>query len=126
MPGKRNVIRYNSVGVFLTEDFAEGKLLKFFNRAQSANLSVDIARQDVKHIGSENFLVRKIVSEASISLNIDYLLTDGYEEDTLGLNIGIPDSQNANGSLHKKIKDNKSLFLVVGAVSYTHLRAHET
>lgn len=114
MPGKRNVIRYNSVGLFLTEDFAEGKLLKFFNRAQSANLSVDINRQDVKHIGSENFLVRKIVSEASISLKIDYLLTDGYEEDTLGLNIGIPESQNPSGSLHKKIKDNKSIFLVVG------------
>ena len=114
MPGKRNVIRYNSVGVFLTEDSGTGKLVKFFNRAQSANLSVDIQRQDVKHIGSENFLVRKIVSEASITLGMDYLLTDGYEESLLGLNINVPGSEYLDGTIHKRIKDNKSLFLVIG------------
>ena len=59
----------------------------FFNRVQSASLSVDVTRQDVQHIGSEDFLDRKIVSEGSTTLRMDYLLTDGYEESLLGFNI---------------------------------------
>ena len=109
MPGTRNAIRYNSVGVFLTESPAHNpkdETIKFLNRVQSAALSLDIQRQNVQHIGSDNFLDRKIVSAASVNLNLEYLLTDGYEEDALGFNL--------NGSLHNNIQEDKTAFLVVG------------
>ena len=122
MLGKRNVIRYNSVGLFVTENSEEKKLLKFFNRVQSVQLSVDIQRQDVQHIGSENFLVRKIVSAPSISIQMDYLMTDGYEEDCLGLNIKRPDFPFDGGTIHRNIKDNKSLFLAIGGEQFDLIR----
>ena len=90
MAYKRNAIKYNSVGIFLTDSPAskpDTDLLYFFNRVQSASLSVDVTRQDIQHIGSEDFLDRKIVSEGSTTLKMDYLLTDGYEESLLGFNI---------------------------------------
>ncbi|MGY8817355.1 MAG: hypothetical protein ACKVHB_06280, partial [Pseudomonadales bacterium] len=90
MSGKRNAIKYNSVGIFLTDSPAAkpgADVLYFFNRVQSASVSVDVSRQDVQHIGSEDFLDRKIVSELSTKLSLEYLLTDGYEESLLGLNI---------------------------------------
>ena len=80
MPGIRNAIRYNSVGVFFTESPAfapKDETIKFLNRVQSASLSVDVQRQNVQHIGDDNFLDRKIVSAASVNLNLEYLLTDG-------------------------------------------------
>ena len=131
MPGTRNAIRYNSVGVFLTESPAHNpkdETIKFLNRVQSAALSLDIQRQNVQHIGSDNFLDRKIVSAASVNLNLEYLLTDGYEEDVLGFNLngspiiyteefGVidrPVSDRKYGSLHNNIQEDKTAFLVVG------------
>ncbi len=131
MPGTRNAIRYNSVGVFLTESPAyepKDETIKFLNRVQSASLSLDIQRQNVQHIGSDNFLDRKIVSAASVNLNLEYLLTDGYEEDVLGFNLngspiiyteefGVidrPVSDRKYGSLHNNIQEDKTAFLVVG------------
>lgn len=75
----RNAIKYNSVGLFMTDSpgaSPDTDSLYFFNRVQSASLSVDVQRQNVQHIGSEDFLDRKIVSEPNIQLSIDYLLTD--------------------------------------------------
>ena len=75
MPGIRNAIRYNSVGVFFTESPAfapKDETIKFLNRVQSASLSVDVQRQNVQHIGDDNFLDRKIVSAASVNLNLEY------------------------------------------------------
>ena len=131
MPGTRNAIRYNSVGVFLTESPAyepKDETIKFLNRVQSASLSLDVQRQNVQHIGSDNFLERKIVSAASVNLNLEYLLTDGYEEDILGFNLngspiiyteefGVIDrplSDRKFGSIHNNIQEDKTAFLVVG------------
>ena len=127
MPGTRNAIRYNSIGVFLTESPAynpKDETIKFLNRVQSASLSIDIQRQNVQHIGSDNFLDRKIVSAASVNLNLEYLLTDGYEEDVLGFNlnryteefgaIDRPVDDRKQGSLHNNIQEDKTAFLVVG------------
>ena len=75
MPQLRNAIRYNAVGLFLTDSPAiapEKKDLHFFNRVQNADISVSLNRQDIKNLGSENFLDRKIVSEPDISINFDY------------------------------------------------------
>lgn len=125
MLGKRNAIRYNSVGLFVTEDLENGKVLKFFNRVQSVNLSVDIQRENVQHIGSENFLVRKIVSAPQVSIQMEYLMTDGYEEDVLGLNIQRPGFPYANGTIHKNLKDNKTLFLAIGEEQFDLIRYTE-
>ena len=112
----RNSIRYNAVGLFLTDSPAAApstEKIYFFNRTQQANLAVDIPRQDIQHIGDEDFLDRKIVSEASINLTFDYLLTDGYEENLLGLNIASGNSH-ITGTLYSGIREDKSAFLVVG------------
>lgn len=114
----RNTIRYNSVGLFLTDapDEETGKTsLRFLNRVQSVDLSVDVQRQDVAQIGSDSFLDRKIISSPEIELNFEYFLTDGYEEEAIGLNsYGIDQDEEVNHTIHDKIKDNKSVFLVFG------------
>lgn len=125
----RNTIRYNSVGLFLTDapDEDTGKTsLRFLNRVQSVDLSVDIQRQDVAQIGSDKFLDRKIVSAPEIQLDFEYFLTDGYEEDAIGLNTypspiiyteeyGVIDKPvEQNGTIHNDVQDNKSVFLVFG------------
>ena len=122
MLGKRNAVRYNSVGLFTTEDSGGAKVLKFFNRVQSVNLSVNIDRQNVQQIGSDNFLIRKIVSAPQVSIQMEYLLTDGYEEDCLGLNIKRPDFPHESGTIHADLKDNKSMFLAVGQEQFDLIR----
>ncbi len=121
MSGKRNAIKYNSVGIFLTDSPAAkpgADVLYFFNRVQSASVSVDVGRQDIQHIGSEDFLDRKVVSELSTKLSLEYLLTDGYEENLLGLNIlskgqEMPSSQGK--SAYYDLKEDKTILMAVGA-----------
>ena len=136
MSGKRNAIKYNSVGIFLTDSPAAkpgADVLYFFNRVQSASVSVDVGRQDIQHIGSEDFLDRKIVSELSTKLSLEYLLTDGYEENLLGLNIlskgqEMPSSTlnptenseknykaNQGKSAYYDLKEDKTILMAVGA-----------
>ncbi len=117
MSDKRNAIKYNSVGLFLTESSGpdqENDLLKFFNRVQSAGLSVSISRQDVKHIGGEDFLERKIVSEGETKLNVDYLLTDGNEEDLLGFNVFQSGKGREDKSVYYNLHDNRTILMAIG------------
>ena len=129
MGKSRNVIQYNSVGLFLTDAPAtdpETDKIKFFNRTQNVSLSIDVQRQDVKHIGGEDFLARKIVQSPDINLNINYLLTDGHEESLLGLNVtpgpvsmsekyGVTSKPvSGDGTIYKNIKEDKNLFMVIG------------
>ena len=112
----RNAIQYNAAGLFLTDSPAarpSSDKIYFFNRTQQANLSIDIPRQDIQHIGGEDFLDRKIVSESSVSLSFNYLLTDGYEENLLGLNIA-SGKCDITGSIYSGVREDKSAFLVVG------------
>ena len=117
MGQERRAIRYNSVGLFLSEspaDDPKGSAIRFFNRVQSAAFSVGLTRENLTHIGSEDFLTRKIVAEATMALDVQYLLTDGYEEKTLGLNI-TPSGQAMNGgTIHSGINEDKNAFLVIG------------
>tara|TARA_R110002020_G_scaffold133235_4_gene297347 strand:- start:30047 stop:31411 length:1365 start_codon:yes stop_codon:yes gene_type:complete len=113
----RNAIKYNSVGLFLTDSpgaYPDTENLYFFNRVQSASISVDVARQNVQHIGGEDFLDRKIVSEPSINVQFDYLLTDGHEEKVLGFNTSQKGQSTPTGTIYSNIKEDKSLFMAVG------------
>lgn len=125
----RHAIRYNSVGLFLTDSPAyepESKDTKFVNRVQSTTISVDIDRQNIKQIGSEDFLARKIVKNGNINIDIDYLLTDGYEEDIFGLNICPPSvyydknqdvttiEPEYSGTIYNGLEEDKNLFLMIG------------
>ncbi len=117
MGKERRTIRYNSIGLFLSEETAASPVssaIKFFNRVQSAQLQINVTREDVPQIGSEDFLVRKIVSEAQTTLSLDYLLTDGYEEQTLGLNLATSGQDLSAGSIYSGIKEDKNAFLVIG------------
>ena len=112
MGQERRTIRYNSIGLFLSEETAANPVsqeINFFNRVQSAQLSIDVAREDIAH-----FLTRKIVSEATTTLNFDYLLTDGHEEETLGLNLAAAGQAFQGGTIYSGIKEDKNAFLVIG------------
>lgn len=113
----RHAIRYNSIGLFLSESPGANpkpSSIHFFNRTQSATLAIDVARQDVQQIGDEDFLDRKIVTAANTTLSFEYLLTDGYEEKTLGLNI-VPDGAPlSSGTIYEGLKEDKNAFLVIG------------
>lgn len=52
-------------------------------------------------------------------------MTDGYEEDVLGLNIQRPGFPYANGTIHKNLKDNKTLFLAIGEEQFDLIRYTE-
>lgn len=117
MDRKRNIVKYNSVGLFLADTVDRGQTissLDFVNRVQSTNMSIQIDRQEIKGIGSQDFIDRKIVSEPNISVNIDYLLTDGHEENKFGFNVDGPQSQNYSGSIYSNLKEDKSLILAIG------------
>ena len=113
----RHAIRYNAIGLFLSESPGsnpEPKNIYFFNRTQSTTLAIDVARQDIQQIGDEDFLDRKIVTEASTNLSFEYLLTDGYEEKTLGLNIAAGGDTFPSGTIYSGLKEDKNAFLVIG------------
>ena len=113
----RHAIRYNAIGLFLSESPGsnpEPKNIYFFNRTQSTTLAIDVARQDIQQIGDEDFLDRKIVTEASTKLSFEYLLTDGYEEKTLGLNIAAGGGTFPSGTIYSGLKEDKNAFLVIG------------
>lgn len=116
MPQLRNAIRYNAAGLFLTDSPAiqpDSEDIHFFNRVQSADISVSVNRQDIKHIGSENFLDRKIVSEPQINVDFSYFPTDGHEENVLGLNIASGHAP-VSGTIYKGLREDKSAFFVIG------------
>jgi hypothetical protein len=113
----RHAIRYNSIGLFLSESPGANpkpSSIHFFNRTQSTTLAIDVARQDIQQIGDEDFLDRKIVTEANTQLSFEYLLTDGYEEKTLGLNIASGGGSFPSGTIYHNLKEDKNAFLVIG------------
>jgi len=134
MAKTRNVIRYSSAGLFLADSVVDSNKeddvakteVKFFNKLQSFQFSVDTNRENIKQIGTDHYIARTMVRHGSINVSFDYLLTDGYEENLLGLNILGPDMKydqdgevyNLNiqdsGTIYNKLKENKSLFFVLG------------
>lgn len=112
----RNAIRYNSVGLFLTDSPGHkpnSDTLTYLNRVQSATFGVSAVRQDVPQIGSDDYLARKIVSQPKIDLSFQYFLTDGHEEHIMGLNIA-SGYDPLNGTIHKDIREDKSAYFVIG------------
>ena len=141
MPFTRKSVKYNSAGLFLTDSpeiiDQEVKQLHFFNRVQSANVSIGINRQDIKQLGSTEFIDRKIVTEFDVNLSFDYLLTDGTEEYVLGLGVSsgifgtldgnkepnVPclkksDSSPISPNIYQGLRDNKNAFLVIGGEEF--------
>lgn len=135
MPQKRNTVRYNSAGLFVTDrpkSNPDEDSVYFVNRVQSVNFSVAVNRENLKEIGSEDFIDRKIVSEPEIELNFDYLVTDGYEENIIGLNVypkhqeytdyyGVRELEedfSKRGTIYNHIKENKDFFLAVGSEQF--------
>tara|TARA_Y100000361_G_scaffold154344_1_gene179797 strand:+ start:9271 stop:11223 length:1953 start_codon:yes stop_codon:yes gene_type:complete len=141
MPFTRKSVKYNSAGLFLTDSpeivGQEIEQLHFFNRVQSANVSIGVNRQNIKQLGSKEFIDRKIVSEFDVNLSFDYLLTDGTEEHVLGLGVSsgvfgtlddgsepnIPCLKNSESNplspnIYRGLKDNKNAFLVIGAEEF--------
>jgi hypothetical protein len=132
MPLSRKVIKYNSAGLFMTdfveEDDQSVEKLFFVNRVQSLDFSVGLSRENIRQIGSNAYMERKIISEPDVTLNFEYLLTDGYEENILGLNAypkpteetdyhgtrRVDEDFSQRGSIHNNLRDNKNAFLALG------------
>jgi hypothetical protein len=116
----RNSVRYNSVGLFLTDSpgiSPEQDSLNFLNRVQNASFSVTANRQNIPEIGSDDFLARKIITEPTINLNFNYFLTDGHDEYIMGLNIASGTAE-LSGTIHDGIKEDKNAFMVVGKEAF--------
>lgn len=131
MPRQRNVIKYGSASLFLTDSPArdpETRNVYFLNRVQSISLSMSIVRQDIQQMGSENFVDRKIVGEPEVTLSFQYLLTDGYEDHILGINVfpnpleytdyygvrDVTEDFKKRGTIYNNLREDKSIFLMVG------------
>jgi hypothetical protein len=96
-----NVFRqiYNVLGVAVSPSPATGwmfssataavpcagtNLLKYIPRVQSASTALVINREEVNQFGQLNRIDQIITSPPDITLNMDYLLLDGYAESLLG------------------------------------------
>jgi len=90
---------YNVLGVFVGPSPATGfmtssgtvaspisgvNLLNPIPRVQSASIDLSIPRQDVNQFGQLTRLSNVIVDNPEVSLNLEYLLLDGYAESILG------------------------------------------
>jgi len=64
--------------------YSGNNLLQFIPRVQSASISLSIPREDVNQFGQLDRLDSLIVSPPDVTLNMDYLLLDGYAENLLG------------------------------------------
>lgn len=141
MPFTRKSVKYNSAGLFLTDspELSDQEIdqIHFFNRVQSTNISVGVNRQNIKQLGSTEFIDRKIVTEFDVNLSFDYLLTDGTEEYILGLGVAsgvfgtledgsepnLPcltrsESSPISPNVYDGLKDNKNAFLVIGGEEF--------
>ena len=131
MPRQRNVIKYGSASLFLTDSPAKDpntRNVYFLNRVQSISLSMSINRQDIMQMGSDDFVARKIIGEPEVTLSFDYLLTDGYEDHILGLNVfpnpleytdyygvrNVTEDFKKRGTIYNNLREDKSIFLMVG------------
>ncbi len=91
-----NVLRqiYNVLGIAVGPSPATGymfssgtsgvNLLRTLPRVQSASVSLTINREDVNQYGQLPRIDQIITSPADVSMNIDYLLVDGYAEAIMG------------------------------------------
>ncbi len=95
-----NVFRqiYNTYGIAVSPSpatgamFASGvttpvsgvNLLTFIPRVQSASIAANVPRQDIDQYGQLTRLDSLIVSAPTFTLNMSYLLVDGYAESLLG------------------------------------------
>ncbi len=89
---------YNVLGVFVGPSPATGYMFASGNtnpvsgvnfltsipRVQSANIDLSIGRQDVNQYGQLARLDSEIVSPPDVTLNMDYLLVDGFAESLMG------------------------------------------
>jgi hypothetical protein len=127
----RNAIRYNAAGLFVTDKSKENpeqEDLHFLNRVQAVDFSVSLSRENIESMGAQNFLGRKINAEPQVELSFEYLMTDGYEDNLLGLNVypknieyedyyGTITSKedfSKRGNIHNNLKENRDCYFAVG------------
>ena len=88
--GTRSYIAHNLIGIFVSDYTGarpkRGNKLCQIHRVRGSSFSIDVLRENIKHLGTEQYLDQKIVYEPDIKLNFSYLLTDGRNSRILGLN----------------------------------------
>lgn len=84
--------------------------LKEITRVQTASHSFTINRQDINQFGQLGAIAREIVETPTVSFDMSYYLTDGGNEDFLGLNIG--GQVSALSGILNKSTDEKNIFVL--------------
>jgi len=86
----RNSIKYNTIGMLVSKSPGFNPIdtgIYQLNRVQNSEYSISVNRQNISHIGDDDFLVRKIYSAPTVEFSCTYLSTDGKNEHNLGFNI---------------------------------------
>jgi hypothetical protein len=97
---KRNRVIYQSEALFVSSGVdATGRADHMqLRRVQSANYSFNVSRTDVNQFGQLSRIDSLILEAPTVSADISYLLTDGFNEEALGfsnsnLNVGFVSGQ---------------------------------
>lgn len=84
----RNRVIYQSEALFVGPTGAEGNTAannKQLTRVQSANYNFEIARQDVNQFGNLAAIDRIILEQPTVSLDFSYYVSNGANEENIGL-----------------------------------------
>lgn len=84
----RNRVIYQSEALFVGPTGSEGNTAannKQLSRVQSANYNFEIARQDVNQFGNLAAIDRIILEQPTVSLDFSYYVSNGFNEETIGL-----------------------------------------
>ena len=113
----RNRVIYQSEALFVSKDVnSTGKKDHAqLRRVQSANYSFNVSRTDVNQFGQLSRIDSLILEAPTVSADISYLLTDGFNEEALGfsnsnLNVGFISGQIETDS-------GRNLYIVTSAES---------
>lgn len=121
-PSPASGLHYHPSGV------ASGNYVNELTRVQSAGHSFTVNRQDVNQFGQLAAIAREIIEAPTVSVDMNYYVTNGGNESKIGLNIG--GQVSAISGLLNGTADERNLFLLtVGegadAVGNSNRAAHE-
>ena len=103
-PSPASGLHYHASGV------ASGNFINELTRVQSVGHSFTVNRQDVNQFGQLAAISREIVEAPTVSVDLNYLVTNGGNESKIGLNIG--GAVSAISGLLNGTTDERNLFLL--------------
>lgn len=125
----RNRVIYQSEALFVSKDVASTGSgdHKQLERIQSANYSFNIARQDVNQYGQLAKLGSIILEPPTVSMDVSYLLTDGFNERALGFYVRTGSQSEGNfASGHMVTSSGRNIFIETVAEGLDNVSSPQT